>query len=429
MKSIPLIIPVFNQLTFTRNLINQFRFYYPENPVFIIDNNSTYPPMVEFLKEFEEKNYMRIGNHNLPLIYRNAENNFIPNLTAAIKDITEKWGFEYYVISDSDISIHPSTPSNFLDHFRALIDKGYHRAGFNLITDNLPAHLNKRSEILYNEGQFRATEPVVNVKGFPGYRAPIDTTFCMYTTKNSGWHAPMDGKDWGNCVRLFEVFHLTWHLGEEINEEMDFYFKNCKKHVAGAPSAGSNNNSPVQYKDKVEYCTSNILINPALSQGAILNEEFEGFKTDYLVLHCLLRQYKPGTVWETGTNTGSGTKIITNAVPLAAVFSLDLPIEESDAKERTGKNCDLPFTQLFGDSMTFNYANFPCEAYFIDGAHTFEHVLHETTEILKLKPKLMIYHDSDLKCVFDAIVKGFEDNDDYILTRVIDSRIFYAVRK
>lgn len=423
MSIIPLIIPTFNQFTYTKNLINWWRFYYPENPIFIVDNNSTYPPMIKFLDDCDS-GPMWIGD-----VYRNKENNFIPNLKSAVEHILKTWNYEYYVISDPDITPHPNTPGDFLEHFKMFIDHGYHRAGFNLITNDLPEHLNNRANIINNESQFR-NNPFVYIKGFPAYKAPIDTTFCMYTTKNSGWNSPMDGNDWGNCVRVFESFHLPWYQDpDNVNEEMDFYYKNCNKHVAGAPSAGSNNNAPIQYKDKVEYCTSNVLINPVLSQGAILNEEFEGFKTDYLVLHCLLRQYKPGTVFELGTNCGTGTKIITNAVPLAAIFSLDLPIEESDAKERTGKNCDAPFTQLFGDSMIFNYTNFPCEAYFIDGAHTFEHVLHETTEILKLKPKLMVYHDSDLKCVFDAIVKGFEGNDDYILTRVKDCRIMYAVKR
>lgn len=240
MKNIPLIIPVFNQLTYLKNLINQFRFYYPENPIFIIDNGSAYEPLIS---NYTHKTFE--FTHGVKVV-RFGENNFIKNLNDFIDNYV-KYKYEYYAISDSDISIHPSTPSGFLEDFKALIDSGYHRAGFNLITDNLPPHLNKRAEILYNEGLFRASDPVINVKGFPGYRAPIDTTFCMYTIKNSGWHAPMDGKDWGNCVRLFEAFHLGWHIPEQINAEMDFYFKTCNKHIAGAPSAGSNNNSPIQY--------------------------------------------------------------------------------------------------------------------------------------------------------------------------------------
>src|SRR3972149_5309293 len=104
-----------------------------------------------------------------------------------------------------------------------------------------------------------------------------------------------------------------------------------------------------------------------LAQGAILNEEFTGFKEDYLVLHCLLRKHRKvlNTFLEIGTNMGTGTRIIKNAIPHANVFSLDLPTELahtslqhpiSEGKgDNVGSKCDLPFTQLRGDSMTFNY--------------------------------------------------------------------------
>lgn len=419
MKNIPIIFPVFNQLTYLKNAINWWKWYYPENPIFVVDNASTYRPLLEFYE----------SNRHVIKLFRNDSNEFSSNLKRFLRDEINPY-FEYYVISDCDVMPHPNTPGNFLEHFKMLIEEGgYHRAGFNLIINDLPDHLNNKINIVNNESQFR-NNPFLHIKGFPAQKAPIDTTFCLYTTKNSGWDSSMDGKDWGNCVRVFESFHLPWYQDpENVNEEMDFYYKNCKRHVPGEPSAGKNNNSPAKYKEKVEYCTSNLIINPAIAEDAIINDEFPGFKEDYLVLHCLLRQYKPSTLFEVGNNHGKGTKIMLNALPELIVYCLDLPNEFSDAKEKTGSLCEMPFTQLLGDSMTFNYLQYPCEAYFIDGAHTFEHVLHETTEILKLKPKLMIYHDANMPCVFDAVLKGFEGNDDYILTRVKDTRILYAIRK
>lgn len=174
-----------------------------------------------------------------------------------------------------------------------------------------------------------------------------------------------------------------------------------------------------------------------LAEGAILNTEYHGFREDYLILHCLLRKYQPKSVYEIGTNCGVGTKIIKNAVPNAMVYSLDLPTELAHISlqhpinegkgDRVGHKCDLPFTQLRGDSMEFDYSKYPCEAYFIDGEHDFEHPFHETTEIIKLDPKLIVWHDSDIPEVFEAITKSL--TDDYELFRVFDTRIDYAVRK
>ena len=69
-------------------------------------------------------------------------------------------------------------------------------------------------------------------------------------------------------------------------------------------------------------------------EDAILNEEFTGFKEDYLVLHSLIRKYQPDTFFEIGTNMGTGTNIICNAMGfsddvlnIGQVYSLDLPTE------------------------------------------------------------------------------------------------------
>lgn len=174
-----------------------------------------------------------------------------------------------------------------------------------------------------------------------------------------------------------------------------------------------------------------------LAEGAILNTEYHGFREDYLILHCLLRKYQPKSVFEIGTNLGRGTKIIKNALPDSDVYTLDLPTELahislqhpiSEGKgDRVGHKCDLPFTQLRGDSMKFDYSKYPCEAYFCDGEHDFEHPFHETTEIIKLNPKLIVWHDSDITEVWDAITKAI--TKDYELFRVTDTRIAYALRK
>lgn len=175
-----------------------------------------------------------------------------------------------------------------------------------------------------------------------------------------------------------------------------------------------------------------------LAKGAIINDEYHGFKEDYLILHCLLRKYQPKSVWECGCNMGVGTKIICNAVPEAKVYSFDLPTELahislqhpiSEGKgDSVGHLCNLPFTLIRGDSLTFDFSEYPCEAYFIDGEHDFVHPLYESLEILKLNPALVIYHDADIKDVNKAIVLAFRNRTGYQLFRVTDTRIAYAVR-
>jgi hypothetical protein len=176
-----------------------------------------------------------------------------------------------------------------------------------------------------------------------------------------------------------------------------------------------------------------------LAEGAIINERHPGFKDDYLILHCLLRKHKIKSCFEIGTHAGWGTQIIKNALGEdSKVYSLDLPDEESDKSEQhprrnpngdTGSKCTLPYTQLFGDSRTFDYSKYPVDAFYCDAEHSYECVFRETTAMIKMKPKLIVYHDADSMNVYNAAIDSFGDNEEYELFRVADTRILYALKK
>lgn len=192
---------------------------------------------------------------------------------------------------------------------------------------------------------------------------------------------------------------------------------------------------------EVNEITSKDVITPELEAGAIYNDEFPGFHEDYLVLHCLMKKYQPKSIFEIGTNMGTGTQILKNACMDAVVMTLDLPTELahtslqhpiSEGKgDSVGKNCKLPFVQLRGDSMTFEFEKYPCEAYFIDGEHDELHVRHETAMIMlfnEKRPKLIVYHDADIPAVFNGILGGFDGVRGYELFRVTDTRILFAIK-
>lgn len=173
-----------------------------------------------------------------------------------------------------------------------------------------------------------------------------------------------------------------------------------------------------------------------ISPLAIRNLEFHGFEEDYLIIDSLLRKYNPKTVFEIGTNFGTGTNIICNALPNAKVYGLDLPFGEGDkplyqnGKDHVGINCKRPFTQLRGDSTTFDYSLYPCEAYFCDATHEEENVFIETCGMLQQIPNLIMWHDVDIVGVYNGIIRAFKHEkikNLYNLVRVIDTRIAYAI--
>lgn len=184
------------------------------------------------------------------------------------------------------------------------------------------------------------------------------------------------------------------------------------------------------------------IVTPELLAGAIENNEFTGFREDYHVLHCLIRKYKPISFFEIGTNCGSGTNIICNAGKnwLMQVYSLDLPTElahkslqhpiSENKGDKVGSNCTFHYTQLRGDSLTFDFGSICCDAYFCDGEHDREHVEKESVAMLKCEPQLIIYHDADISGVWEGITNAFDFvKPDMELIRVTDTRIAYAIKK
>lgn len=232
---IPIIICSFNQPTYLQMMCLQWRWYHPDAdkyPIYIFDNGS------DIDQVFKGRLYDTVHT------YHYDQNNFIPNLQAFLSEHIIPH-YMYYVLTDPDLFIHPATPPNFLEIFKGLIESGYHRAGFGLISQDIPEWNFEAAMIKGNEAEL-LSQPV-EFRGYHGYKAPLDTTFCLYSTKN-GWYSPMNGHDWGNCVRMFQAFHLPWYLHHDyINPEMDFYFKAAKYRVPGQPSAGANNNRPKQY--------------------------------------------------------------------------------------------------------------------------------------------------------------------------------------
>lgn len=179
---------------------------------------------------------------------------------------------------------------------------------------------------------------------------------------------------------------------------------------------------------------------------AIIHDAYVGFKEDYLCLHSLIRKYRPNSFFECGSNIGSGVNVIANAIykynPQAKIYSLDLPYETmkenskqypigENGEDRVGSAASFPYTQLRGDSITFDFSDYPCEGAFIDSEHDYEHPFHEAFEVFKWMPKIVIWHDADNVEVFKSIMEHYRiiDRTKFDFYRVTDTRIAYALRK
>lgn len=256
MKSdvIPLIIPNFNQLTYTINLINWWNYYTDNAPVIIVDNKSTYNPLLNFYKHVNS-------------IWDNVEvikykvNNCGDNLNNLIKGRINN-DYNFYCISNPDIMPYPSTPENFLDIFRHCIEKhNFHHVGFGLKINDLPDYIDNTDLILQRQTPFYEKTKKIYInyenKSYKGFKCPIDLTFAMYSSENGGWRFPYNSRvKWNNALRLFTAFHLEWYVDPETkNEETDFYYRTAiqrqEKFITGIKIKGVNSYQPKKYTKHV----------------------------------------------------------------------------------------------------------------------------------------------------------------------------------
>ena len=185
---------------------------------------------------------------------------------------------------------------------------------------------------------------------------------------------------------------------------------------------------------KVEY---NEIVKEDLIQNAIINTEFIGFKEDYLVIHCLLSEWKPKKIFEIGTCTGAGCMIMHNASPESKIITLDIV--------KCGPMCPPIVEKIVCDSLIYDYSkHYPIDCWFIDGHHVYENAYKETSEAIKSSAKYIIYHDADIEGVYNGIMDSFKDSntsDNYDLYQVVNpphiysstgnnvTRIVYAIKK
>lgn len=139
---------------------------------------------------------------------------------------------------------------------------------------------------------------------------------------------------------------------------------------------------------------------------------------ELIVITKLIRYYNARNIFEIGTFDGRTTlnmaancsqkaKIYTLDLPKAKLHYTKLPLDHGDrvyiCKEITGprflgKVYEKKIIQLYGDSATFDFSPFTntIDFIFIDGSHSCEYVLNDSTKALQLlrnNKGIIVWHD------------------------------------
>lgn len=201
-KEYPIIINNFNRLQYLQKQIDWLLSCGLKN-IHIIDNASTYAPLLEYYKKIPATVYMLDKNIGHNALWRTH--------------LYQRFGKYYHVYTDPDLLPSEHTPNNFMNHFKELLDKypEIQKVGFGLITDDLPDHYPKKEEVIIWEKQFATNEIEPGV-----YRSKIDTTFALYRPG-----AFM--QCWEHTLRTsapYVLRHMPWYENpNDMDEETDFY--------------------------------------------------------------------------------------------------------------------------------------------------------------------------------------------------------------
>ena len=211
---IPIIIINFNQLFYLKKLVDFLVDRRFENLI-IVDNKSTYPPLLEYYKNLPSNVTVEVMDENYGhmVFFENA-------------DLQRKYGQGFYVVTDADIVPNENLPEDFMKIMLDVLLKEFdsmNKVGFALSIEKIPDHYAFKGKVMKWEKQFWST-PVK--QSLEAYNAWIDTTFAIYKPtypQNFNDHHFLQGI---RVAANFTAVHGGWNLDtKNLSHEQQFYFE------------------------------------------------------------------------------------------------------------------------------------------------------------------------------------------------------------
>ncbi|HVA98411.1 MAG TPA: glycosyltransferase family A protein [Bacteroidia bacterium] len=208
-KKIPIIINNRNRITYLLRLIEWLE-KNGYNNIYIIDNNSTYPPLLKFYESTKYTVFHLNDNVGYLALWKTG--------------IIKQFQHNYYVYTDSDIVPIEECPSNFMEFFIMKLSKykGIEKIGFGLKIDDLPEHYADKQKVLDWENKFWEKEVEENI-----FDADLDTTFALYKPYSNRIIWEQKALRTGG---KYIAQHLPWYEdSKNDSEETLFYKKTIRK--------------------------------------------------------------------------------------------------------------------------------------------------------------------------------------------------------
>lgn len=207
-EKFPVIINNFNRLEWLKQQIDWLLSVGQKN-IHVIDNGSTYPPLLKYYKKIPAKVYLLDRNKGHEALWRTH--------------IFQRLGKYFYVYTDPDVLPTPDTPKDFMAYFLDVLNRypQMEKVGFGLRTDDIPDHYPKKKEVLQWESGLLTNELEAGL-----YHSKIDTTFALY---RSG----VAFQNWETTIRCGEPYvlrHMPWYEDHNsLDEEAQYFLEHASQ--------------------------------------------------------------------------------------------------------------------------------------------------------------------------------------------------------
>ena len=208
MSTIKIVINNRNRLSTTKTMVEHLLFLNPNEQIIIIDNGSTYPPLLKWYESIKNKVDIRLNKNE-------------GHLALWATQLDKELG-EYFIYTDSDIELNTLMPSNFKEVMLGMLNKhNVIKCALAIRVDDIPEHYKYKNQVIRNEGRWWLNEVEKDV-----FTADTDTTF--FLMKNIGDNT-------FKSVRLASKDLICRHIPfycdlENLNEEEKYYLENHDTH-------------------------------------------------------------------------------------------------------------------------------------------------------------------------------------------------------
>jgi glycosyltransferase involved in cell wall biosynthesis len=220
--NIPVYIPVFNNPTYLRNMVPQLQ-RLAVFKIIVVDNASTYPPMLRALRELPVSiKVVRLKENKGPRF---------------IVDNTEFYSAlpQHFCLTDPDLEFNSKMPPDFMLRLLALTHKfGVGKVGL-AIDISEPATLRdiivaerdgKKYKVWEWEAKYWQDRIGETDAGDPVYRADTDTTFAVYNKQY------FRRANFFSAIRVagrYVCRHLPWYKANKLNAKEELVYRDTQK--------------------------------------------------------------------------------------------------------------------------------------------------------------------------------------------------------